>query len=166
MYTLYHIPKRKEWGCTKNLNKRVKDLGYTIEDVKETIKAYDLDIAANMEQDLNIRDGYGWNSSRDYRLMVVRGKKANETQSIKKLNAASKQGKLQGDVNVKTGHLKSICSLGGIVSSSKPEWKVSSAKGGVTQSQIIRECPHCGKIGKGNSMLRHHFNKCKTIKNI
>jgi hypothetical protein len=164
MYTIYHIPKRKEWGCTKNLNKRVKDLGYTISDVKETIVLNDLDLAANMERDLNIKYGYGWNSSRDYRLMVKRAIKSNVTQSIKKLKSSSIQGKITGNKNVETGHLKSIAKLGGIATASKQEWKVSSAKGGHTQSQIVRECPHCNKIGKGNAMFVHHFDKCKNKK--
>jgi hypothetical protein len=164
MYILYHIPQRKEWGCTNNLIKRLKKSPYNIEDVTDVILETDLDTAADLEAKLNIEYGYGWNSSRDYRRQVQRAHKSNETQSVKKIKAASKQGKIQGDENVKTGHLKSICSLGGKTATSKPEWKVSSAKGGVTQSQIVRECPHCGKVGKGNAMLRHHFEKCKLKK--
>ena len=26
---------------------------------------------------------------------------------------------------------------------------------------VSRKCPHCGKEGKGNSMLRWHFKNCK-----
>lgn len=31
-------------------------------------------------------------------------------------------------------------------------------------ASIERECPHCGKLGKGSSMLRWHFDKCKYRK--
>lgn len=29
-------------------------------------------------------------------------------------------------------------------------------------ASIHRECPHCGKHGKGSSMLRWHFDNCKS----
>jgi hypothetical protein len=31
------------------------------------------------------------------------------------------------------------------------------------QQKIVRECPHCGKKGRGSVMFRYHFDKCKTI---
>jgi hypothetical protein len=164
MFTLYHIPKRKEWGCTKNLTKRLKTLSYNIEDISDIILESDINKAADLEKKLNIEYGYGWNSSRDYRLQVKRAYKSNEKQSLKKLKSSSNQGKIIGKTNIETGHLKSICVLGGKVTANKPEWKVSSAKGGFNQSQIIRECNICGKVGKGNAMLRHHFENCKDKK--
>lgn len=30
--------------------------------------------------------------------------------------------------------------------------------------RIERTCPHCGIIGKGSAMHRHHFNNCKKVK--
>lgn len=164
MYTLYHIPKRKEWGCTKNLTKRLKGLTYTIHDVVDVIYENDLDKAADLEAKLNIEYGYGWNSSRDYRRQVERAYKSNETQSIKKLLASSKQGKITGKMMKESGHLKRIAILGGISTTSKPEWKQTSAIGGHTQSQKIHTCPYCGKEGKSNGMYKHHFNNCKLKK--
>jgi hypothetical protein len=164
MYILYHIPKRKEWGCCTNLIKRLKKLPFNIYDVETIILESDLDTAADLEAKLNIEYGYGWNSSRDYRRQIKNGYISNETQSEKKLKSSSIQGTILGKNNVESGHLKSIAPAGGRATTSKPEWKVSSAKGGVTQSKIIRECPHCGKVGKGNAMLRHHFEKCKLKK--
>lgn len=32
---------------------------------------------------------------------------------------------------------------------------------GVHQNNVPLVCPHCKKNGKGNAMLRHHFDKCK-----
>jgi hypothetical protein len=166
MYTLYHIPKRKEWGCTKYFEKRISNLGYQLSDVVETIIETDIDIASELEKELNIRDGYGWNSSRDYRLMVKRAYKSNEIQSQKKLKASNLQGIIQGNINKVNGHMAKMQSLGGKATTASDQWKVTSAVGGHTQSQLIHICPHCGKEGKGNAMFQHHFNKCKTIKKI
>ena len=88
MYTLYHIPARKEWGCTKELNRRLKRLGYTMDDVVETIEVSGFNRAAELEKKLNIQYGYGWNDSQDYRRVTKMG-----------LNGAKKGG----DTNVKTG---------------------------------------------------------------
>lgn len=92
MFYLYHIPKRKQWGCTQNLEKRLKALynkkGYTINDVTQIITFTDLDEAADTERELNLKWGYGWNPSRDYR------------EAIKK---AVNGGKRAAEVNVQSG---------------------------------------------------------------
>ena len=66
MYSLYHI-KGIKWGCSKRLHQRLKNQGYTINDVCEVIEVSDIDTASDMERELNIRDGYIWNKSQDYR---------------------------------------------------------------------------------------------------
>jgi hypothetical protein len=73
MFTLYHIPDRKEWGCTKDLKARLIKLGYTSNDVCETLQVVDKDEAANLEKELNIMYGYGWNSSKDYKRVTNMG---------------------------------------------------------------------------------------------
>ena len=70
MYTLYHIPKRKEWGCTKHLKRRIKTLGYELSDIIEIINIPDLNTAADMERELNIKYGYGWSERHDYRVVT------------------------------------------------------------------------------------------------
>lgn len=37
--------------------------------------------------------------------------------------------------------------------------KLSEAQKGVKKKEHI--CPHCGKVGGGGSMIRHHFDNCK-----
>jgi hypothetical protein len=37
-------------------------------------------------------------------------------------------------------------------------------KEGNHHTQKIHKCPHCGKVGKSNSMYRYHFDKCKERK--
>lgn len=93
MYYIYHIPKRQQWGCTDNLERRIKDLqkrkGYTINDVTQIITFTDLDKAADTERELNIKYGYGWNKSRDYRVVIAKASKAGIAAS--KVNVASGQ---------------------------------------------------------------------------
>lgn len=66
MYKLYHI-KGVKWGCSNQLKKRLSAQNYTIDNVCEIIEINDLNEASDMERELNIRDGYGWNKSKDYR---------------------------------------------------------------------------------------------------
>ena len=79
MYTLYHL-KGNKWGMTRRtLNQRFSDKDYrkkglTINDVCETETYSDRDTAADRERELNIRDGYGWNKSQDYRIISKAGK--------------------------------------------------------------------------------------------
>lgn len=74
MYTLYHI-KGIKWGCTNHLRERLHSQGYTESDVYETIVVDDIDIATQMEEDLNKRDGYGWNPSQNYKRVVAAGRR-------------------------------------------------------------------------------------------
>ena len=78
MFTLYHIPDRKEWGCTKNLKARLKKSKYTLDDVYETLQVEDIDEAAYLERELNIMYGYGWNESQDYRRVTKIGLKGSK----------------------------------------------------------------------------------------
>jgi len=48
--------------------------------------------------------------------------------------------------------------------------KPSNAKGHKRSAEAIakmkqeHQCPHCGLVGKGNAMLRHHFKNCKELR--
>jgi hypothetical protein len=69
MYQLYHI-KGVKWGCSKELPNRLKRQGYTLNDVCEIVEEYNIDIASELEKEWNIRDGYSWNDSQDYRIIT------------------------------------------------------------------------------------------------
>ena len=86
IYYVYHIPKRKQWGCTKNLDKRLKQLGYLESDLDRVIICGNIDIAADMERELNIEYGYGWNIGRDYR-NIIKNQNAGGNNSLKKLSS-------------------------------------------------------------------------------
>ena len=90
MYYIYHIPKRKEWGCTTNLEKRLERLNYSYSDLDRVITVGNIDKAAEMEAQLNIQYGYGWNASQDYRRVTKMG-----------LSGA----KIGGDRNVENGNI-------------------------------------------------------------
>ena len=90
MYYIYHIPKRKEWGFTTNLEKRLEKLNYTYNDLDRVISVGNIDKAADMEAQLNIEYGYGWNTSQDYRRVTKMGLKG---------------AKIGGDRNVENGNI-------------------------------------------------------------
>ena len=83
MFTLYHIPERKEWGCTNDLDRRLDELNYSYEDLDRVITCGNIDMAADMERNLNIEYGYGWNISQDYRRVLSMA-----------INGGKKQGKI------------------------------------------------------------------------
>ena len=96
MYQLYHI-KRKKWGCSNQLKKRLKAQNYSIEDCCEIISVKDKNEASILEKKLNLEFGYEWNDSQDYRTIT---------------KICSEGGKVGGKTNAKSGHLKSICRMG------------------------------------------------------
>ena len=138
MYYIYHIPKRKEWGCTKFLEKRVKKIGYTISDIDRVILVSDIDKAADLERDLNIEYGYGWISSKDYRVIT-------KAQKSVKIESKSKGGKNAFLVNKEKGNMQSLY-----------------VKGGKALTSIEKECPHCG-IKIKQPAIYMHIKKCKLI---
>ena len=145
MFTLYHI-EGKKWGMTgQKLERRLWQQNLKIDNVSNVITCGNLDMAADMERDLNIRDGYGWNESRDYR-NIIKNRKNNFTKEGT-LKGALKGGKSA----VLSGQLQSICSSGG---------KVGGKIAGKIQSQIERVCPNCKRIGRGNRFVAHIKN-CK-----
>jgi hypothetical protein len=95
MYYVYHIPKRHQWGCTDNLKRRMKRLnkrkGYTINDIEQILTFTDIDEAADTERDLNLKYGYGWNKSRDYREACRKAQSGGEAAAI----VNTKSGQIQ-----------------------------------------------------------------------
>lgn len=92
MFYLYHI-KGLKWGCSKELPTRLRNQKYTLNDVCEVIKVDDIDEASDMERDLNIRDGYGWNESQDYRKISIRRIGTKHTYESKKKQSKRRLGK-------------------------------------------------------------------------
>ena len=98
MYTLYHL-KGNKWGMTRRtLEERFshieyKKKGITVNDVCETETYSDKDTAADRERELNIRDGYGWNKSQDYRVIIKRSVKGGLTLSKERASEMGKKSK-------------------------------------------------------------------------
>jgi hypothetical protein len=100
-YYIYHIPKRKEWGCTKNLNNRLRQLGYNENDLDRVIICGNVDMASELEKQMNIEYGYGWNETRDYRRIIQVAKNI-------KSEHRSKGGKKSAIVNTNRYGIKLI----------------------------------------------------------
>lgn len=101
--------------------------------------------------------------------------------SDKFLEVRSKGGKVIGRLNVESGHLKNIASLGGkagtkvqmekglgihVDSETRREW---SRLGGLkTIGHLNRErtCPYCNIVTKGAAYNRWHGEKCKHKPNL
>ena len=99
MFYLYHI-KGVKWGCTKNLEKRLKAQGYTINDCDRIITVGNIDKAADMEKELNISHGYKWDSSLDYRrvkqMAIKGGYECHKKHPDLAKNIGSKNGRMNG----------------------------------------------------------------------
>jgi hypothetical protein len=140
-YYLYHIPQRKEWGCTANLNRRLRSLKYKIEDVDRVITCGNVDMAADMERDLNIEYGYGWNPSQDYRRVI-------------------KMAKI-GGINMQKNHpniIKETGSKNGKINGIKSRWKLQiPVLQFDLQNNFIAEYPGCNWV---RDNLHIHVSHC------
>ena len=141
MYYLYHISKRKEWGCTNNLDRRLKTLKYSYEDLDRVITCGNVDMAADMEKSLNIEYDYGWNTSQDYRIITKAGKIAHK-KSYKRY-----QHKFT----------KEETSLGGYITGKFPSEKcIIARKNNVNKLNEYKVCPHCRIYSRGIGYNRYH----------
>jgi hypothetical protein len=127
-YYIYHI-KGVKWGCTNNLKKRfpqmVNGIKYILTDVCEIIEINDIDEASELEMQCNIRDGYGWNLSQDYRIIC----KAS-------ILGGKKQGPVTGKKNVDSGHWDEIRKLASSKSSREKAVKNTDYKKIATNNEV------------------------------
>jgi len=147
MYYIYHIPQRKEWGCTSNLNKRLSQLGYTEIDLDRVIIAGNIDKADALEAEMNIEYGYKWNPHFSYKRVLNMSTYESQLKGNKAITIEQRKkgGITQSKINEITGQWKSIRNLGAYAAGKK-----------------INTCPHCGTTGKGNGMWRWHGDNCKS----
>ena len=136
---------------TKNLTQRLKRQGYSISDCSDFEYYDDEDIAADREKQLNLRDGYGWNDSQDYRVIKKAG------------NNAYKNTKRVWNGRRFT---KEEAQLGGYITGKYPTEKAREARRNNTNKLNQQQtCPHCGKIGSGLGYNRWHGNNCRSKNN-
>jgi hypothetical protein len=150
MYYLYHI-KGVKWGCSKTLVKRLKAQGYSLTDAYEIIEISDLDEAADMEKELNIRDGYRWRDDQDYRVILNAGKQTYKNKE-----------------RVWNGRLftKEECSLGAYIAGKYPTEKARNARrNNMNKLNEYKTCPHCNIYARGLGYNRYHGDKCKLNPN-
>jgi hypothetical protein len=74
-------------------------------------------------------------------------------------NPQLKTDKIQGSIQLWASRsADEIKEIGAKISTSN----LASIEAGESHMTVIHTCPHCGKIGKGPIMKRHHFDKCKS----
>jgi hypothetical protein len=116
MYYLYHI-KGVKWGMTKRTVKvRVREQGYTLDDVSEIIEELDMDTASDLENKWNIRDGYKtdfvkYNQGKYTEAGQKGGSKNTDEQQIARSKVGSVYGKIMGLNSVASGHLKRVSDI-------------------------------------------------------
>jgi hypothetical protein len=143
VYYIYHIPGIKI-GCSKIPTKRVKYQGYSEFEILE--EHLDIHEASKREKALQRQYGYRVDRSDYSRVLML--------SSI----AGKNGGSVSGPKLVKSGHLARV----GLIAVANG----SPSKAGKANCAILRECPHCGKQGKGPTMFRYHFDNCKTIREL
>jgi hypothetical protein len=136
MYYIYHIPEIKI-GVSMDPTKRVQNQGYNSFEILEEHE--DINIVSKREKELQRQYGYRVDGP-DYSATVERSITAAKSTSVAKVNAARE--------NVKKATIAAV--LAG-----------APGKAGKANAEKHRECPHCGKQGKGPTMFRYHFNNCK-----
>ncbi len=136
MYYIYHIPGIKI-GVSSEPEKRVKAQGYNSFEILEQHE--DINIVSKREKELQRQYGYRVDRP-DYSASIELRKAGSKSTSIAKVNAARE--------NVKKATIAAV--LAG-----------APGKAGKANAEKHRECPHCGKQGKGPTMFRYHFNNCK-----
>ena len=72
MYYIYHI-KGVKWGMTNNLVRRLQR--QNINRVNDVILEEDIDKGADLEKELNLKYGYPWKDSQDYRVILKAARK-------------------------------------------------------------------------------------------
>jgi predicted RNA-binding Zn-ribbon protein involved in translation (DUF1610 family) len=164
IYYIYHLPNFV-WkdgsigkiGVSEKPKRRTKRQGYTDYEILEEHTC----IYKVSDREIELQKEYGYKVDKipywKMRLNPTKEgmKKAGDSAKLsgQLKNASIKGGEVQGPKNVESGHLESI------------RTKESCSKGGKNGSKIsnskIFNCPHCGKEGKGRTMKRWHFDKCK-----
>ncbi len=144
MYQIYHI-KGIKIGCTTNVERRVKQQGYSEYEILETHS--DIKVASKREKELQSIYGYDEKNVR--------------TLYEQHYNFALKGVEAAKGLGAKT-QIENKIGMFGYTKEERTKINTKNApKGGLAQSQVLRECPHCGKVGKGNGMFTH-FKICEN----
>jgi len=159
MYHLYHI-KGKKWGCAKDLEKRLNDQGYCIQQLDRVIIVGNIEMADKMEMDLNISHGYTWKKTEHYINVTNMSKKSAELpRTEKQLAARSATGKQTGPINIQ----KALAVRGSYVGESNPRATITEE----LVKQIRAEYDSAPRIYGAIMDLARKYNMHKaTVRNI
>lgn len=178
MFYVYHI-KGKKWGCTDDLESRLKQQGFTIQDCANVITVGNRKKASDMERELQIEYGYPvdnvpydvMQSSMKNPVVVAKAlKKLREVMSSKEMK--QKLSNIRSNVP-KSELWKATASKnrkGKVIGPHSEERKqniskgcigrVSGNKGKVRNSTYVK-CIHCSKEITIQNISRHQ-NSCKA----
>jgi hypothetical protein len=84
----------------------------------------------------------------------------NQSEITKKKIGNANRGRIQTPAQLEKNR---IAQLGKKQSKETIEKRMKSIRDVIKGPQPKVTCPHCGTIGGNNVMMRHHFNRCKTI---
>ena len=81
-FYLYHILGKK-WGCTLDIEKRLRDQNFTKNDCVEIKEVIGIQVADRLEKFLNERDGYPYSHTQSYIVALIKQLKRNKNRKRK-----------------------------------------------------------------------------------
>lgn len=162
-YYIYYIPSfiHKDGsigkiGCTSiPIKKRAEQQGYS--DVELLEEHTDIDIASYREIELQIQYFDKRDNINNYKIAIENRPIWNDsTRHIftkeELTEAGKKGGRIQGKINVETGHWNKVQSMGG---------KIGGKISGKINANKINTCPYCNITMQGLNYNRWHGDNCK-----
>ena len=174
MYTIYHIPGVKV-GCSKRVEGRVKEQGYTNYEVLEVHE--DRQIASQRERELQIEYGYEVDTNTYEKMQRVLSNPVVRAAALVKLRDAMKKPEVRAKISENMSRPKSeqwkvVASKNRKNKRREPHseerkqniskaciGRISGNKGKVRVSTYVA-CQHCSKNITIQNLKRHE-NKCK-----
>jgi len=90
-FYLYHILGKK-WGCTLNIEKRLRRQGFTPNDCVEIKEVIGIKVADRLEKYLNEREGYSYNHTQGYIVSLLKRNKGAQVKNKKYTKTYTSRG--------------------------------------------------------------------------
>ena len=125
-FYLYHI-KGKKWGCSMDVERRLKEQGFSKDDTEEIKEVIGIEVADKLEKELNLSHGYPFNHTQSYLRVIYRNlnkdKSVFQTQEFKQKISDSAKKMWESDEFRK----KHSESLNKVMQTSEYKEKISNA---------------------------------------
>jgi len=137
-FYLYHI-KGKKWGCSMDVEKRLKNQGFSKDDTEEIKEVVCIEDADKLEKELNLSHGYDWNDAQSYlrvlHMTLNQDKSVFQTPEYKQKQSEISKKKWE-DVSIRKKHYESIRK---VMQTSEYKEKLSKASKKIWQSDEFRK---------------------------